>query len=64
MSYLKTISRQYNVSAKRGGRIRFSGYIHAVEGTILGGACGRLRVRLDGVKKTVRLHPTWCVEYL
>lgn len=63
MNSLKYIRDTYAVEAHRGHRIRF-GAEKPVEGTILGGKNGRLRVRLDGGKRTVLLHPTWEVTYL
>lgn len=61
---LKYIRDRYGVEAHRGHRIIYTGRTHPVGGIILGGADGYLRVRLDGQKNTVRLHPTWEVEYL
>lgn len=63
MNSLKYIRDHYMVEAHRGHRIRY-GKNKPVEGTILGGKNGRLRVRLDGAKRTVLLHPTWEVTYL
>ena len=63
MNALKYIRDYYCVEAHRGHRIRY-GKEKPVEGTILGGKNGRLRVRLDGGKHTVLLHPTWEVTYL
>ena len=63
MNSLKYIRDAYMVEAHRGHRILY-GKVHPVEGTILGGKNGRLRVRLDGRKHTVLLHPTWHVTYL
>lgn len=57
------VRKTYGVPAKRGGRIRFTGDCEPIEGTILS-ATHRLRVRFDGSKARVWLHPTWCVEYL
>lgn len=60
------IRRTYNVPAKRGGRIRFSGNIgrKPLVGTILGSDGVRLRVLFDGESIRRILHPTWEVEYL
>ena len=63
MNALKYIRDIYCVEAHRGHRIRY-GYALKVEGVILGGKNGRLRVRLDGIKRTVLLHPTWQIEYI
>lgn len=61
MEYVRT---HYKVPAKRGGRIR---YTHGgiFYGTITGARGNYLRVRWDeGNQRPVRLHPTWCIEYL
>ena len=63
MNALKYIRDRYMVEAHRGHRISY-GSKNPVEGTILGGKDGRLRVRLDGSKRTVLLHPTWEISYL
>ena len=60
MNALKYIRDAYMVEAHRGHRIRYG----SAEGTILGGKNGRLRVRMDGCKRTVLLHPTWEITYL
>jgi len=58
------IRRTYKVPAKRGGRICFTGNKVKEPGTIRSAIGSHLRVQLDGSKRTVLLHPTWCVEYL
>jgi hypothetical protein len=63
MNDLRYIREYYMVEAYLGQRIRY-GKEKPVEGVILGGRNGRLRVRLDGGKKPVLLHPTWEVTYL
>lgn len=63
MNQLEAVRRQYGVPAKRGGWVRYSGTYPCCDAEILGGDNGRLRVRFRGTKITVRLHPTWCVEY-
>lgn len=50
----------YAVPAKRGGRVIFDGQ----PGTITGFAGPYLRVRLDGERQSVPIHPTWRVQYL
>lgn len=62
------IRASYGVSAWVGGRIRFTpgiafGFAQK-EGVILGAKGPYLRVRFDGEKRTVFLHPTWEVTYL
>lgn len=63
MNSLKYIRDYYMVEAHRGHRIRY-GKENPVEGVILGGKNGKLRVRLDGSNRTALLHPTWEVTYL
>ena len=60
------IRRTYGVPAKRGARVRLNWCppAPAVEGVITGAAGARLRIRLDGEKRSRTAHPTWCVEYL
>lgn len=54
----------YEVPAKRGGRIAYTGDGVRKLGTIKGARNFRLIVLLDGMKNTVSLHPTWKIEYL
>lgn len=54
----------YGVPAKRGGRIAYTGDDKRELGTIKSARDCRLKVLLDGMKHTVILHPTWCIEYL
>lgn len=54
----------YQVPAYRGARIRYTGGKTPVEGTITSASGPYIRVRFDDRKLTVRLHPTWEVEYL
>ena len=63
---MNQIRRTYNVPAKRGGRVLFSGNIgrKPLVGTILGSDGVRLRVPFDGESIRRVLHPTWEVEYL
>ncbi len=61
------IRKYYGVPAKRGGRIKFTGWSgeRAKHGTIIGSKDARLRVRFDDEPKRIALlHPTWEVEYL
>jgi hypothetical protein len=53
----------YGVPAKRGGRVRYMGEGEPRFGTITS-ADYRLRIRLDGEKRTRIFHPTWELEYL
>jgi len=61
MKYVRT---HYNVPAKRGGRVIFSGGHQERHGTIKSARGGKLRVQLDGDKHTRVFHPTWEMEYL
>lgn len=56
---LQYIRDTYRVPAKRGGRVEFQGR----PGTITSTDGARLRVRLDGDRRNVILHPTWEVTY-
>ena len=56
----KYIKQQYQVPAKRGGRIKFKGQL----GTIIGSWMQYLKIRLDGKKRSGIYHPTWEIEYL
>ncbi|WHT20957.1 hypothetical protein N8J89_07800 [Crossiella sp. CA-258035] len=54
------IREHYGVPAKRGGRILFEGKPAVITSARHGG----LRVRLDGEKRSIPIHPTWEVVYL
>lgn len=58
------IRSAYNVPAKLGGRVRYTGGIAAQLGTITGASGGHLSIRLDGQKHANPFHPTWELEYL
>lgn len=59
------IRRTYQVPAKRGGRVRYTGRAAGERfGTILSARGGYLRIRLDGDKHAGTYHPTWKLEYL
>ncbi|MEH0110618.1 hypothetical protein V6N00_12980 [Tersicoccus sp. MR15.9] len=63
---LDLIRRTYAVPARRGARVRYTGGATPIEGTITGTVAGtaHLRVRLDGQRKPIVLHPVWALEYL
>lgn len=62
---MQTIRRQYGVPAKRGAKIRYTPPYHEPrDGIIVGSRDAYLRAKLDDEKRTVFLHPTWCVEYV
>lgn len=58
------IKKQYNVPAKRGGRILFQDGSDVVEGVITNSDGQYLMVQFDAYKKPLRLHPTWGITYL
>lgn len=53
------IRKRYGVPAKRGGRVLFDGK----PGVITGTSAARLRIRLDGEKRSEIYHPTWLIAY-
>ena len=63
---MERIRDRYNVPAKRGGRVIFSGGSVPRIGTIVGSVRGNdyLRIRLDGDKIPLAFHPTWELKYL
>lgn len=61
---MKFILFHYDVPAKRGGRVRYSGGDKVREGTIKSAKGAHLMVRLDGDVSALKLHPTWMIEYL
>jgi len=61
MSYIR---RYYNVPAKRGGRVLYTGWRTPLYGTIKSARGGYLRILLDGDTRTGSFHPTWEIEYL
>jgi len=59
------IRKAYNVPAKRGGRVEYTGCKDEGEqGTITGSDGHYLRVRLDGHKEAGNFHPTHAMAYL
>jgi hypothetical protein len=60
------VRKSYNVPAKRGGRVEYTGGKTPEFGTIVGARGGHLRIRLDGMHYTHPLpfHPTWELRYL
>ena len=61
---LKWIREQYNVPAKRGGRVRYTGSSQEQFGTILRATGHLLRIQMDGQTFAGLYHPTWELEYL
>jgi len=58
------VRKNYNVPAKRGGRIEYTGGRKPELGTITSASGGRLNIRLDSAKRSVPFHPTWELRYL
>ena len=58
------IRNYYDVPAKCGGRIRYSGNRQPIEGTIIAARGAHLLIRLDGDDHEMPYHPTWKIEYL
>ncbi|MGN6539097.1 MAG: hypothetical protein ACTHKQ_25650 [Mesorhizobium sp.] len=63
---MEYIRKTYNVPAKRGGRVIYTGGKTPEYGTITSARNGRLYIRLDGMKYTHPLpfHPTYELRYL
>ena len=57
---IEYIRNYYGVPAKRGARIKHFDSL----GTITGSHGQYIRVRFDGDKHSVPMHPTWNVQYL
>jgi hypothetical protein len=60
---IRYIRHTYGVPAKRGMRITWHHAYAPHMGTVVGARYGNLRVKLDGIKRVVILHPTDNVEY-
>jgi len=54
----------YQVPARTGRRVRYTGGNAPRMGTIVGSFGNYLGIRLDGEKEIGRYHPTWALEYL
>jgi hypothetical protein len=62
---LEYVRETYGVPAYVGGRVRYTPPSDEVlMGTITGERAGHVRVRFDGRRQAVNMHPTWCLEYL
>lgn len=61
---MEWVRKRYNVPAKRGGRVHYTGCSKDQLGTITGTNGGHLLIRLDGLKISHPFHPTWELEYL
>ncbi len=60
------VRRHYDVPAKRGGRVRYTGEGDDKPefGTIRSASGGHLNIQLDGRRFPLPFHPTWKLEYL
>jgi hypothetical protein len=58
------IRKYYDVPARRGGRIEYTGEGLPEFGTITSATNGRLNIRLDRFKHAMPFHPTWKLRYL
>ncbi|RRH98058.1 hypothetical protein EH240_19875 [Mesorhizobium tamadayense] len=58
------IRKSYNVPAKVGGRVEYTGDGKSEFGTITSATNGRLNIRLDRFKHPMPFHPTWKLRYL
>lgn len=62
---MEWVRRNYGVSAKRGGRVEYTGDGMPKLGTIVSATTsGHLKVELDCQHRAIRLHPTWKLRYL
>lgn len=62
---MQSIRDRYNVPAKRGARIVYSGDGSVAAGTIVAARGHYLRVRFDDVPNEIAtLHPTWEVSFI
>lgn len=58
------IRRTYNIPARVGGRVEYSGVEPPRQGVICGTQGAHLKIRLDGAKHSQPYHPTWMLRYL
>jgi hypothetical protein len=60
---MQSIRNRYNVPAKRGMRVVYTGGAGRREGVITGSRDTRLLIRMDGEESSFPHHPTWKLEY-
>jgi len=58
------IRKARGITAKVGGRVRYTGSEPPILGTVVGTHGGYLRIKLDGDKRPGTYHPTWELEFL
>lgn len=61
---MEYIRKTYDVPAKRGGRVEYTGRGRSDFGTIRSARGGYLRIQIDGFKHALSFHPTWKLRYL
>lgn len=61
IDYIRT---NYNVPAKVGGRVEYTGGKTPRQGTITGAAGAHLLIKMDGDHFPMHYHPTWELRYL
>lgn len=62
---MEWVRNNYNVPAKRDGRIEYTGDKSGPKlGTITVSVGPRIRIRMDGEEQALIYHPTWEIRYL
>lgn len=61
---LEYIRQTYNVPAKRGARVAYTGNGRRQLGEITGAQGAHLLIRIIGEKVAHAYHPTWKLEYI
>lgn len=61
---MKLVRKIYQVPAKRGGRVRYTGERKPQEGRIVSARDGRLKIAMGKAGRRGWYHPTWEIEYL
>lgn len=54
------IRRNYGVPAKVGGKVKF----HGMDAVITSARGHYLRLKMEGAKRSVIVHPVWSMEYI
>lgn len=61
---MESLRRYYNVPAKRGQAVVFTGLKHPVAGRIMSARDHKLYIRTNDGRRFGPLHPTWEMEYV
>ena len=61
---MEYIRKTYDVPAKRGVKIKYTGGIKPIFGKIVGSTHAYIRVKMEETQKIIKFHPTWKIEYL